>query len=75
MTHQIEAWNFLYKIKWFGNGFIPVRGSKMAKNANLSNFRYLDLDDLHFYSKCCHHLQNDAEPACGHDVIFQTCLL
>ena len=33
MTHQIEAWNFLYKKKkLFGNVSVPVGGFKTAKN-------------------------------------------
>ena len=61
MPHQIEAYNLLYKIKWFGNAFMPVKGSNMAKNTNLGNFCHLDLDDLHFLLKMMSSiLQNDA---------------
>ena len=41
MTHQIEAKNLLYKKKYFGDILLPVRGLKMAKNADVGNFWHL----------------------------------
>ena len=53
MTHQIKAWNLLYKKKYFDKVLVPVRGLKMAKNmpkiADIGIF-CLDLDDLHIFN-------------------------
>ena len=38
MTHQIKAWNLIYKTKMFGNILVPVKGLKMAKTCQ--NFAF-----------------------------------